>query len=375
MRPYPLRATCVNARRSPVNRIGHPRLLSSWAVTKKILSRYAASVARRDWTQLHMRGAETIVFSHPDYIGVTQSARTLFRDWYPLRESDLSTPLRIPALVEALRDAKVRTLVFSGFAAGYDRVITSIRKRLPSIRILVLWHGSVLQNAEDCNWNHLTRIIQLARAGQVDRVGFFKAGMAELIARTGIATAFVMNYVKHIPEGASRPEADGRIHLGLWTPGRAWRKNPFAMISAAALVEDAALSGILDSRAIAWCELLGVSLDRVYSRPLDHSQLMEFLPLMHCNLYVTLSECSPLFPLESLSAGVPCLVSPTSHLFEDAEFLRARLVVERIDNPQQIAEQIREVTAERGEIIDAYRAYAFEYNRVAEHAIAAFLHA
>jgi hypothetical protein len=47
---------------------------------------------------------------------------------------------------------------------------------------------------------------------------------------------------------------------------------------------------------------------------------------MDINLYVTLSECSPMLPLESISMGVPVLVGPTTTFFDSDPFLRQRLV-------------------------------------------------
>ena len=48
---------------------------------------------------------------------------------------------------------------------------------------------------------------------------------------------------------------------------------------------------------------------------------------MDLNLYVTLSECSPMTPLESISLGVPCIVGPTTTFFDDSPLLRSTLVV------------------------------------------------
>jgi len=54
--------------------------------------------------------------------------------------------------------------------------------------------------------------------------------------------------------------------------------------------------------------------------------MLSWLSKMDINLYVTLSECSPMLPLESISAGVPVLVGPTTTFFDSDPFLRQRLV-------------------------------------------------
>jgi hypothetical protein len=80
-----------------------------------------------------------------------------------------------------------------------------------------------------------------------------------------------------------------------------------------------------------------------------------------------------MLPLESLAAGVPCLLGPTSHLFEDHAYLHSRLVVPGPDRSDCIAEYIERALAERDEIIFAYRDYAPEYNRQAGKSLTGFL--
>lgn len=94
---------------------------------------------------------------------------------------------------------------------------------------------------------------------------------------------------------------------------------------------------------------------------------------MHLNLYVTLTECAPMMPLESLSTGSPCLFGPTTHYFQDHAYLRQRLVVPIPDDALTIANTARKALEERREIIDAYQNYAPEYNQRALQALAEFL--
>jgi len=75
-------------------------------------------------------------------------------------------------------------------------------------------------------------------------------------------------------------------------------------------------------------------------------------------LYVTLSECSPMLPLESFALGVPCLVGPSSHLFRDDPWLAPRLVVEDPLNSALIARKLDRLIAEREAVIAHYRDYA-----------------
>ena len=80
-----------------------------------------------------------------------------------------------------------------------------------------------------------------------------------------------------------------------------------------------------------------------------------------------------MLPLESYSLGVPCLIGPTSHLFEDDDYLRERSIVPFPDRADVIAEYTRRALDERTELVDAYRSWAPTYNRRARAAVRSFL--
>jgi len=329
--------------------------------------------SERPWRALRARPAPVVAFSPPDYLGVTRSTRSFFERWIPLAEHDLARARDRRELVDTLAGTGVETAVFSGFAPGYARVIEALHRTRPGVRVVVLWHGSPLQHGEDCSWHHLQEVLALHARGCVHAIGCFKQGFPDLLARAGARALAVSNRAAAPADAASHAPADGRLHLGVWSAGPSWRKNPFAMVSAAALVEGAVLSGVLDERARAWARQLGVALGRTSGAPFPAAVLGELLGAQHCNLYVTLSECSPLLPLESLAQGAPCLVSPTSHLFRErtpaAELLHRRLVVERFEDAAAIAAAVGEAVAHRKEIAEAYREWAPAQDRAAREAM------
>jgi hypothetical protein len=325
-----------------------------------------------DWARLRRESHRIVAFSPPDFLGVTQSTRSLFENWYPLSAADVATSARRRALADALAASAAHTVVLSGFDRGYAELVRELERRAPKARVLALWHGNVLQNVEDRCWQHLGEILDLAAEGLIARVGFFKEGMAELLGTGGIDATFVTNRVVEIPKQASSISGDGVTHIGFYCAGENWRKNPFAMLSGASLVDNAVVSGVLNRRARQWCERIGVRLGVVSETALPHDELMACLPKMHCNLYVTMSECSPVLPLESLSVGVPCLVSATSHLFRESEFLVESLVVPRVDDVWEIARHIRRAIECRDAIVREYAIWAVGYNRRAEELLARF---
>ena len=117
--------------------------------------------------------------------------------------------------------------------------------------------------------------------------------------------------------------------------------------------------------------------------PLGRNALEQAAADQHCNLYVGLSECSPLFPLESLHWGVPCLIGPTSHLFirsplarADSEGAQAELtmaaarledwlVVDRPEDSDAIAAAVPRAIEATDEILASYRIWQGAYQPAA----------
>lgn len=79
------------------------------------------------------------------------------------------------------------------------------------------------------------------------------------------------------------------------------------------------------------------------------------LARMHINLYVTLSECAPMLPLESLAAGVPCLVGPTVQYWRENPLLQRLLVTPGADRPDELAAYVVAAIEARDDIVEEYR--------------------
>lgn len=333
------------------------------------LSAREFSVPERRWLEGAV-GARSVGVCHPEWRGVRKSAGERHAVLLDLREELDDAGVRHAARL--LLEAAPGAIVFEGFPATYGRVAAALRRLSPRTPLFAVWHGSFLHSGEDVAWAGFLALLEATRSGTLDRAGFVKKGMAEIVAASGVRTGFVMNLVRDVPKGASTPR-EGGPHLGIWGLGDSWKKPPFAMIAAAAAVPGAELHGSGASpRARELAAVLGVR-ERLGSEPVEASEMPRVLASMHLNLYVTLTECAPMLPLESLSVGVPCLLGPTSYYFEDDDSLRRALVVESPDSASAIAAAARAALVDRGGIVEAYRRWAPAHNERASRAFEEFL--
>ncbi len=132
-------------------------------------------------------------------------------------------------------------------------------------------------------------------------------------------------------------------------------------------------SANLSQRGMAVVDQFNLRKGHTSARPLPHDDLMKRMAETHLTLYVTFSECCPMLPLESLSLGVPCLIGPASHLFEDDAYLFSRLVVPFPDRADVIAQYAKRALDERDEIVRRYMEYAPTYNQRARESVDEFL--
>lgn len=331
------------------------------------------------WADGMQRERATVVAVHaPRWLGVSAATRNLFAHRYCFPEDPERAPqeldeAEIARSAQTLLDSGVEHFVFSGGDEVHFRLARLLKRRCPGVRCDLLWHGSYVQFVEDYSWKLVKIWVEGARQGIVNTVGTVKKGMEQFFERLGCRSRLVMNYVPEVPLQASTPAAGGP-HVGLWISRESYRKLPFAMLSALKMIPNAVLHGSnFSTRSQEVIDFLQVGTGSASEHVLPTSELLEAIGRTHLSLYVTFSECCPMLPLESFSVGVPCLLGPTSHLFENDEYLHGRVVVPYPDRADVIADHISRCLEERDALVEAYRRWSPAYNEAAKRSVEAFL--
>ena len=332
---------------------------------------FAWSADDQVWLDRQTSRSCPLSINHPEWRGILASARELYEEIYLLPDTlDEQNSLYY---AELFRSARPPSITIQGFPTTYYHLVKALHKTAPDLPIYVIWHGNFLHSKEDLSWESFNLVKALSEEGAIKKVGFVKMGMAEVMKTTGMPAYFVMNLVRRIPTQASQPLLGGP-HVGIWAePDYGWKKLPYVMLASLSLMPELAAHVVnVSARARTFGEWLHLQAD-YHTEALNHNQVIEMLPKMHLNMYVTLTECAPMLPLESLSLGAACLFGPTTHYFLDNDFLHRRLVVPYPDSPEVIARQASQAIQERAEIIQVYQAYAPEYNQRAFQMLSEFL--
>ena len=323
------------------------------------------------------KGWTAVAVHTPRWLGVTNSTRTLFEGCYPVPNSAEQWPAdvtdeEIERHAQVLVEAGAKHVIFSGGDEAHYRLMEAVRRRDASVRFDLVFHGNFTQLGDAYIWSLFTMWSNAVKAGKVREFVTLKKGAEEVLKAAGVRSRHLVNYVPGETMALPEISAPG-THVGVWFSGTIFKSaNP--MIAALTMVPGAVLhSAGLGPQGEELADFLGIRRGFTSACTVSKEELEKRIRATHVSLYVTSAECSPMLPLESLQLGVPCLIGPCCHLFEDNAFLHERLVVPYPDRPEVIARYTARAVEERGAIIAEWKRYAPMYNERARLLVREFL--
>lgn len=263
---------------------------------------------------------------HPHWRGV-RTAAYAFR--FPVIEcSDLT--VWGAALASDMRAAGIDTVVIQGWPPGSAAFVDEAAK--VGVRVKCVLHSSPAQHgAERGEASVVDEVLSLAARGRLAAVGMVKEGVADAFRAAGHRVSHVPNRSPELPE-VNRLELGPGFHVGVFA-APFWRKNVVTQLLAIGLL-DGATAHVMDRPSVGYLADIAI----IEHRQLPWEEFMDLQGSVALNLYVTLTECHPLTPVESYLLGVPCLISRTSGLFKEDEELYDMTTTDRPDEPWAIAE-------------------------------------
>lgn len=292
---------------------------------------------------------------HPDWRGVRAAA---YSQGGPVLEtSDAGAHTR--EIIDGMAQAEMSVLVVQGFPPGSAELLKAAHQDGLSTRVVL--HSSMAQHAVDPGEAEVVEaVLGLSDDGVAHKVGFVKKGQAEAFTALGHPAHYVPNRTPQVdPFTAVSLEGSG-LHVGVFAEPM-WRKNLTTQLGAVALLPSAR-AHLMTMPTNAYLS----NLDVVEHGELPHDEFVQLQGSVDINLYVSLSECHPMSPLESYLAGVPCLMSRTSDLFRSDTRLWELTTVGEVDNPSAIAAAATELLANGAEAVERAQAWMESFDPIAQ---------
>jgi hypothetical protein len=300
-----------------------------------------------------------VVIHNPDWLGVSNSTIDLFNNCLPI--NDVFTNDESNKISRLLIKSKINTIIFSGLARGYTKIIENIKEVNKNVKIKVLWHGSNALLVENTDFNEFMNLLNLYENKKVDEIVFFKKSLYEFFKKKGYKVSFLSNSVDiDIDKIVKVKKEKDVLQFGLYSSLDRWVKNTYNQISAASLFENSKIDITpMSYKAEIFANKLGLDTNLSIKKNVSREELLAKMGSNDLNLYVTFTECSPMIPLESLELGVPCITGDNNHYFEDTE-LEKYLVVNKEDNIIEIYNKMKLCLENKDKIIKLYNDWKIE---------------
>ena len=181
-----------------------------------------------------------------------------------------------------------------------------------------------------------------------------------------------MNNVKTTNKIKSKNIKDSKIRIGIYNANSRELKNIYTQISATTLIENSIVDIVPTNEAI---------LEYARIMDLDYTSLPDYIPTEELlerikdndiNLYITFTECSPMFPIESFESGVPCLIGNNNDYFTNTE-LENYVVVSREDDQEYIKEKILYCIENKEKIMGLYKKWKQEFDKKTKEYVKEFV--
>lgn len=304
-----------------------------------------------------------VAIYNPETKGIMNATIELFGKDHSLELYEIFNKKQIINIANAIVNKGFKQVLFATMAYGYKDLAEKIHELNSDIKIKFMWHGS---HSLFVNYNEqkfLEELLQLQKRGVVSSIGFFKSAMAKFYSEKGYNACLLMNDVK-LTNNYDKDLNDKRIKIGLYSSGDRWEKNTYNQLSACAMIKDAYVDIIPETKlASSFCKLMNINkLTDECLIGVEREQLLKRMAKNTVNLYVTFTECSPMIPLESFELGVPCVIGNNTDFFKNSK-LNEMVVVKEEDSIDEIYEKINFAIENKDEIMELYRQWKKEYSK------------
>ena len=202
--------------------------------------------------------------------------------------------------------------------------------------------------------------------------------MTEFYKNLGYNAYYMMNNVKSLDIDKEEKnlyktkQENQSVNIGIYNAHSRELKNIYTQILATTFLKETNIDIVPISKEVKqYLKALDIKYTCI-DKFIPTEELMRRIKRNDINIYVTFTECSPMFPMESFEQGVPCLIGNNNDYFLGSK-LRDYVCVNREDDPREIRDKIRKVIENKEEVLKLYREWKNNFNNGVKKQVKEFL--
>lgn len=341
-----------------ISRISSPGKRSTGRRALREIESVMADASLRGFA--NRQNPDAIFVANPKWLGVFHSSLILSQGCclpYPRltwRDSNSVPMNEINLIASGLAASGVKRMVFSGGEHCQLKLAAELRKIAPHLEISLIWHGQLAAWASSYHRDLFREWLDAYNSGVVDKIAVMKKSMDTLLERSGVASFRLSNFIQAWNPVSIENRAGAELNIGLWTDSMEYHKNVYTQVLAMPLLDIPATlnHSFNDTNLVGLMNRFKVRNKRKGLGSLSPTKLAEVMSQTELTLYVSLGECSPMVPLESMTAGSPSLVGPVSDVYDCDPELAKILIVDEPETPGGIARSVEKAFSARNHLLD-----------------------
>ena len=202
--------------------------------------------------------------------------------------------------------------------------------------------------------------------------------MTEFYKNLGYNAYYMMNNVKSLDIDKEEKnlyktkQENQSVNIGIYNAHSRELKNIYTQILATTFLKETNIDIVPISKEVKqYLKALDIKYTCI-DKFIPTEELMRRIKRNDINIYVTFTECSPMFPMESFEQGVPCLIGNNNDYFLGSK-LRDYVCVNREDDPREIRDKITKVIENKEEVLKLYREWKNNFNNEVKKQVKEFL--
>ena len=202
--------------------------------------------------------------------------------------------------------------------------------------------------------------------------------MTEFYKNLGYNAYYMMNNVKSLDIDKEEKnlyktkQENQSVNIGIYNAHSRELKNIYTQILATTFLKETNIDIVPISKEVKqYLKALDIKYTCI-DKFIPTEELMKRIKRNDINIYVTFTECSPMFPMESFEQGVPCLIGNNNDYFLGSK-LRDYVCVNREDDPREIRDKIRNVLENKEEVLELYKKWKDNFNIEVKKQVKEFL--